>query len=54
VLTKVRHENGVERLAAQPMQGAAETFHVGHLDLPILFLPQQIKRALRIGWIVLD
>jgi hypothetical protein len=36
------------------MQGAAETFHMGHLDLPLLRLPQHLNGALRIGWIILD
>jgi hypothetical protein len=36
------------------MQGAAKTFHMSHLNLPILRLPQQIKGALCIGWIILD
>jgi hypothetical protein len=48
------HENGVERLATQPMQGVAETLHMGHLDLPLLRLLQQIKGKLRIVWIILD
>jgi len=48
------HENGVVRLATQPMQSVAETLHMGHLDLPLLRLLQQIKGKLRIVWIILD
>jgi hypothetical protein len=36
------------------MQGVAETLHMGHLDLPLLRLLQQIKGKLRIVWIILD